>query len=309
MDDTRPMSELEPCPNPWCVLSDNLPPALCWHAPLAVAVECGSCGMQGPSFSPVVMSDDGEQIGTRDAEAEAIAAWNTRPSPPAEPCALAGELRDAAVGRLKDLAASSLAIPANVRLHPREAQAILAALRANTRSASGDGLVGELERLPSFYDNDRNQYLGITLDQHDRILSALRWRGDGLVERAWGPWIGWDGSDERGPLIDPCDFEQIVEVERRGPDAEHWMIAEAHHIDWKHTGGKEDVLRFRVRLSALSPHAETISALVEALEWYGEQARLARLIHSEGDAGRHALARDGGNRARTTIPTTGADHG
>ncbi|TKD50542.1 hypothetical protein [Sphingomonas baiyangensis] len=35
----------------------------------------------------------------------------------------------------------------------------------------------------------------------------------------------------------------------------------------------------------------------EALAWYGEQARLCRLIHSEGDAGRQALAADGGKRA------------
>jgi hypothetical protein len=39
----------------------------------------------------------------------------------------------------------------------------------------------------------------------------------------------------------------------------------------------------------------------EALAWYGEQARLARLIHREGDAGRHALAADGGKRARAAL--------
>lgn len=44
-----------------------------------------------------------------------------------------------------------------------------------------------------------------------------------------------------------------------------------------------------------------VAELVAALEWYGEQARLARLIHSEGDAGRQALASDGGKRARTLI--------
>jgi len=44
-----------------------------------------------------------------------------------------------------------------------------------------------------------------------------------------------------------------------------------------------------------------VAELVAALEWYGEQARLARLIHSEGDAGRQALASDGGKRARETI--------
>ena len=35
----------------------------------------------------------------------------------------------------------------------------------------------------------------------------------------------------------------------------------------------------------------------EALEWYEEQTRLARLIHSEGDKGRNALAADGGKKA------------
>ena len=41
--------------------------------------------------------------------------------------------------------------------------------------------------------------------------------------------------------------------------------------------------------------------LVEALEWYAEQARLCRLIHSEGDSGRAALSDDGGKRARAAL--------
>lgn len=41
--------------------------------------------------------------------------------------------------------------------------------------------------------------------------------------------------------------------------------------------------------------------LREALEWYGEQSRLCRLIHREGDAGRNALAKDGGKRARAAL--------
>jgi Lar family restriction alleviation protein len=41
--------------------------------------------------------------------------------------------------------------------------------------------------------------------------------------------------------------------------------------------------------------------LLEALAWYGEQARLCRLIHSEGDSGRHALSDDGGKRALAAI--------
>lgn len=47
--------------------------------------------------------------------------------------------------------------------------------------------------------------------------------------------------------------------------------------------------------------ADRITALEEALTWYAEQARLCRLIHSEGDAGRNALAADGGERARAAL--------
>ena len=45
----------------------------------------------------------------------------------------------------------------------------------------------------------------------------------------------------------------------------------------------------------------TREELAEALKWYGEQARLCRLIHSEGDAGRHSLSNDGGRRAAAIL--------
>jgi len=58
----------------------------------------------------------------------------------------------------------------------------------------------------------------------------------------------------------------------------------------------------------LNRHQKRIADLVEqrdrfriALEWYGEQARLARLIHKEGDEGRNNLAMDGGQRARVAL--------
>ena len=52
------------------------------------------------------------------------------------------------------------------------------------------------------------------------------------------------------------------------------------------------------RLEALIPESNRVR---ETLEWYGEQSRLSRLIHSEGDQGRHALADDGGKRARAAL--------
>jgi len=39
------------------------------------------------------------------------------------------------------------------------------------------------------------------------------------------------------------------------------------------------------------------AAMLAVLQWYGENARLARLIHSEGDEGRALLAADGGKKA------------
>lgn len=44
-----------------------------------------------------------------------------------------------------------------------------------------------------------------------------------------------------------------------------------------------------------------IARLREALVWYGEQTRLCRLTHSEGDEGRDNLSNDGGKRARAAL--------
>ncbi len=45
--------------------------------------------------------------------------------------------------------------------------------------------------------------------------------------------------------------------------------------------------------------------LRSVLSWYGEQARLAKLVHSEGDIGRQSLAVDGGRRAKAALNTDG----
>jgi len=70
-------------------------------------------------------------------------------------------------------------------------------------------------------------------------------------------------------------------------------------------GSIEDakLLREYVALyEARATKAEAANArLREALAWYAEQTRLCRLIHSEGDTGRHALSEDGGKRARQAL--------
>jgi hypothetical protein len=57
----------------------------------------------------------------------------------------------------------------------------------------------------------------------------------------------------------------------------------------------------RVRYAISYNYLERVRAMEAALGWYAEQARLCRLVHSEGDAGRHALAGDGGKRARAAL--------
>ena len=77
---------LEPCPNPWCEADEregDFRPQVQYSNFALVYVACTSCGMAGP---------------TRQHEAEAIAAWNRRPSTPA-----AGEVGEMAAA-LKYLA-------------------------------------------------------------------------------------------------------------------------------------------------------------------------------------------------------------
>lgn len=57
-------------------------------------------------------------------------------------------------------------------------------------------------------------------------------------------------------------------------------------------------LKFGKRITALTAE---VALLTEALEWYGERARLARLIHSGGDPARFELSDDGGKRARRAL--------
>ena len=76
------------------------------------------------------------------------------------------------------------------------------------------------------------------------------------------------------------------------PDARDWEIQRLREAVQERDGVIEVILLRELRLR-------------EALEWYGEQARLARLIHSEGDKGRNALAADGGEKARAALATGG----
>lgn len=60
-------------------------------------------------------------------------------------------------------------------------------------------------------------------------------------------------------------------------------------------------------IEAAAINCEHVQLLATVLAWYGEQARLARLIHSEGDVGRNALANDGGRKAKDALKKAGLE--
>lgn len=77
---------------------------------------------------------------------------------------------------------------------------------------------------------------------------------------------------------DPAPWAELMQ----GGRFEEWLI----NLAQPHPGAALLAERDRLR---------------KALEWYAEQARLCRLVHSEGDSGRNALANDGGAIARAAL--------
>ena len=81
--------------------------------------------------------------------------------------------------------------------------------------------------------------------------------------------------------------------------------AKVAQLEAKADGALQDAAQWSQEYAEQKANTEALEAenakLREALEWYGGQARLCRLIHSEGDAGRNSLAADGGKRTRAAL--------
>ncbi len=82
-------------------------------------------------------------------------------------------------------------------------------------------------------------------------------------------------------------------------------MAERDALQARHDDDRQELNRMTAEMEERHERFVALQARVKALEaglaWYGEQSRLARLIHSEGDAGRHAIANDGGAKARALL--------
>jgi hypothetical protein len=103
--------------------------------------------------------------------------------------------------------------------------------------------------------------------------------------------------DHGGGEGEPAMSTELVERLRAGPirtgdteDGEYELFDIEEAAQTMHEAADE--------LTALTAK---VALLTEALEWYGERARLARLIHSGGDPARFELSDDGGKRARRAL--------
>ncbi len=60
--------------------------------------------------------------------------------------------------------------------------------------------------------------------------------------KSWGPWKEWDGSNPTGPSELE---EEMVQVYR---SSKLYLVDEAHHIEWAHSGSGDDVRAYRVEI-------------------------------------------------------------
>lgn len=159
---------------------------------------------------------------------------------------------------------------------------------------------------------------GETLEQfreRERVWSQWAWfAGPHEDEFSWGRYPTRQSAINEGNGFCTTEGQPFYIVEARGyasESDEEGMIqfAETRNLERVNCVDNElsrqpclaDEGRERALLVDLSAMRAANDALSAALEWYGEQARLCRLIHAEGDAGRNALAADGGKKAQAAL--------
>lgn len=128
------------------------------------------------------------------------------------------------------------------------------------------------------------------------------------AEPKWtpGPWTfdpdhgeSWFKDDEY-----TVDAEHIAFLEVHGAGNEPIVEVKGPCDETVIDEDDDDFLKWPASDEQAIANAHLIAAAPElyaSLEWYAENARLSRLIHSEGDAGRQAIANDGGEKARSVL--------
>lgn len=116
--------------------------------------------------------------------------------------------------------------------------------------------------------------------------------------------------DDAFPKSDvlPVPYFQAMSV--RGPGDTFWYLIELPKMNARFAvphskEGWEDAQR----ISNALLRSDAVAEVIAALRWYEQQARDCRKIHSEGDAARQELDKDGGQRARAALAKLGGDNG
>lgn len=162
-------------------------------------------------------------------------------------------------------------------------------------------------------DRQQGKPIGITttLPTAEQVCAALR--------RKWAHGKTSIDPDclQAAELItaQAADIERLTKELDVATSVHRWSVEERHGGTLsvcRNNHGKGEPCEWEIFVpSARAETAEASLAAVtaerdamwDALQWYGENSRLARLIHSEGDVGRNAIAADGGSRARAALST------
>jgi hypothetical protein len=174
-------------------------------------------------------------------------------------------------------------------------------------------------RLIAFLKDDDDRYLAVDEDPSAidgppspvlEFCASAREDIPALIAALREAWQDRDAAyNERDFLETQCEqgkrwFSQNVTLENKLAKAES-------AIDRVKLVASEQVKGLSEALTELESERDALRAQVatlrEALGWYGENARLCRLIHSGGDIGRKALDEDGGEKARGALATKPED--
>ena len=215
-------TDLKPCPNPWCDRPDSL--LVVWDL-YSRRVIC-QCGVKGPRSETKANTTQGVPINDgarKQAEKEAVAAWNTRPALTPSPVAVSR-------GAIMDLMSDSLGNGEHLDLG-RAADAILSAFAAPTDQPAAEQPSPYLFNEPYSIQRKESALSGVyfRLLFHNRSIasySVKSWGSESAcIKAAWHHAYETEPAEQPDALAQAMIDEGIVK-----PAAEQPSVAEAARV-------------------------------------------------------------------------------
>ena len=159
-------------------------------------------------------------------------------------------------------------------------------------------LLEATKEVPRRLSHPSRKTIGLRVPDHAIPLALMAELGEPLLSAT----LQLPGDDE--PLN---EAEAIrARLEKQLADAEQRIAALMSERSSLIATKAEQLVALTKRATAAEAK---VARMGEALEWYGERARLARLIHSGGDPARFELSDDGGKRARAALQSEDREGG